>query len=476
MPMPMPTPTPTQTPATAQRTLAHALALALGGAALITAARVVDAAPAPNGANIAITNCNDSGPGSLRAAMASVTNNSSIDFDQLTCSTITLTTGALTDPNVDSLKLLATPHVVAGRPVPAVTIDGNGNGRVIDHESGGELELQGLALRNGRTSDAKGGGCVYSAGHVRTTATSVSGCVATAVGTGNALGGGIASNDAIELHFSTVSGNSAQANAGGYAYGGGVFTRYGLYAAYSTISGNSSIGFGYGGGASVLGYATIHSSVVSGNAASYGAGLALFGGSVGPGDLMIANSTIAQNHATGFAAGIEASGPLEVFSSTIAGNFGDHPNNAAGIVIEGANTLQLVSSIVANNTQAGVAHDIGGPASISGSANLVGASTVALPPGTLSGNPMLAALADNGGQTLTMRLLPGSPAIDAGGNPTLTPCDQRAGSYLPGGAFTARFLRTNGNATDIGAFESGTGDSVFYSGFERPFALLCHPI
>lgn len=461
---------PTPYRSSALRALTHALALALGGLTLI------DAEATPDGANITITNCNDSGSGSLRAAMASVTNNSTINFDQLTCSTITLTTGALTDPNVDSLKLLATPHVVAGRPVPAVTIDGNGNGRVIDHESGGELELQGLALRNGRTSDAKGGGCVYSAGHVRATAVSVSGCVATAVGTGDALGGGIASNDAIELHFSSISGNSAQANAGGYAYGGGLFTRYGLYAAYSTISGNSSIGFGYGGGASVLGYTTIYSSTVSGNVASYGAGLALFGGSVGPGDLKIANSTIAQNHATGFAAGIEASGPLEVFSSTIAGNVGDHPNNAAGIVIEGSQALQLVSTIVANNTQAGVQHDISGPGAISGSANLVGASAVALPPGTLSGNPMLAALADNGGQTLTMRLLPGSPAIDTGSNPTLTPCDQRAGSYVPGGAFTARFLRTNGSSTDIGAFESGAGDSIFVSGFERPFALLCHPI
>jgi hypothetical protein len=461
---------PTSTRSAARRALAHALALALGGLALI------DAAAAPDGANIAITNCNDSGPGSLRAAMASVTNNSIVDFDQLTCSTITLTTGALTDPNVDSLQLLATPHFVAGRPVPAVTIDGNGNGRVIDHESGGELELRGLALRNGRTSDAKGGGCVYSAGHVRATAVSVSGCIAAAVGTGNALGGGIASNDAIELHFSTISGNSAQANAGGYAYGGGLFTRYGLYAVYSTISGNSTSGFGYGGGASVLGYAQVYSTLVSGNNASYGAGLALFGGDVGPGDLKIANSTIAQNHATGFAAGIEAGGPLVVSSSTIAGNVGDHAGNAAGIVIEGANTLELGSTVVATNTQAGVAHDISGPSAISGSANLVGASTVALPPGTLSANPMLAPLADNGGQTLTMRLLPGSPAIDAGSNPNLEICDQRAGAYLPNGAFTARFLRTNASATDIGAFESGGGDSIFANGFQAPAAMLCHSL
>jgi len=464
------------------RTLARALILALGGGVLTgtgaaaATTHVRHTQPTrPDGATVTITNCNDSGPGSLRDAMASVTNNSIILFDSLPCSTITLTTGALTDPNVDSLQLLATPHLVAGRPVPAVTIDGNGNDRVIDHESGGSLELQGLALRNGHANDGKGG-CLYSAGHVKATAVTVSNCVAAAVGTGDALGGGIASNDAIELHFSTISGNSAQANAGGYAYGGGVFTRYGLYAAYSTISGNTATGFGYGGGASVLGYAQVYSTLVSGNTASYGAGLALFGGSVGPGDLRIANSTIAQNHATGFAAGIETGGPLQVFSSTIAANIGDHAGNAAGIVIEGANTLQLVSTIVATNTQAGVAHDISGPSTISGSVNLVGVSAVALPPDTLSSNPMLGALADNGGQSLTMRLLPGSPAIDAGDNPTLTHCDQRAGSYQLNGAWSARFLRLNGSAPDIGAFESGSGDLIFVSGFERPFALLCHSL
>ena len=459
----------TSTRSASNRTLARALALALGGLA------AVDAGATPDGANIAITNCNDNGPGSLRAAMAMVTNNSIITFDQLTCSTITLTSGALTDPNVDSLQLLATPLIVAGRPVPKVTIDGNGNGRVIDHQSGGSLELQGLALRNGRASDGKGG-CVYSAGHVTATAVTVSGCVAAAVGTGDALGGGIASNDAIELHFSTISGNNAQANAGGYAYGGGLFTRYGLSVEYSTISGNSTTGVGYGGGASVLGYANIHSSVVSGNAAAYGAGLALFGSGVGAGDLVIANSTIAQNHASGFAADIEVSGPLQVFNSTIAGNVGDQASSAAGIVVEGSNTLQLVSSIVATNTQAGVAHDISGPGAISGSANLIGASAVAVPAGTLSGNPMLGTLADNGGQTQTMRLLPGSPAINAGSASGDDNCDQRAGARTPGGGFTARFPRTIGAATDIGAFESGTSDPIFNSGFERPFALLCRPL
>jgi hypothetical protein len=56
-------------------------------------------------------------------------------------------------------------------------------------------------------------------------------------------------------------------------------------------------------------------------------------------------------------------------------------------------------------------------------------------------DPMLGPLADNGGPTLTMALLPGSPAIDAGDDAAAPPTDQR-GAPRPFGA-----------ATDIGAYE-----------------------
>jgi hypothetical protein len=53
----------------------------------------------------------------------------------------------------------------------------------------------------------------------------------------------------------------------------------------------------------------------------------------------------------------------------------------------------------------------------------------------------LAQLADNGGPTLTARLLPGSPAIDAGDNFEAPPTDQRGAP------------RPAGSASDIGAYE-----------------------
>jgi hypothetical protein len=67
--------------------------------------------------------------------------------------------------------------------------------------------------------------------------------------------------------------------------------------------------------------------------------------------------------------------------------------------------------------------------------DLVGTSTNPI-------DPKLGPLQDNGGPTWTMALLPGSPAIGAGG-PTDSEWDQRGPGYA----------RTVNGATDIGAYE-----------------------
>jgi hypothetical protein len=59
-------------------------------------------------------------------------------------------------------------------------------------------------------------------------------------------------------------------------------------------------------------------------------------------------------------------------------------------------------------------------------------------------DPKLGPLANNGGPTPTMALLPGSPAIDAG-NTSLAPATDQRG-----------FPRPAGLAADIGAFEYGS--------------------
>jgi hypothetical protein len=64
-----------------------------------------------------------------------------------------------------------------------------------------------------------------------------------------------------------------------------------------------------------------------------------------------------------------------------------------------------------------------------------------LPSSHNSVDPLLGPLADNGGLTPTMALLPSSPAIDAGDSSACLPMDQRG------------VARPMGVACDIGAFE-----------------------
>jgi hypothetical protein len=90
-------------------------------------------------------------------------------------------------------------------------------------------------------------------------------------------------------------------------------------------------------------------------------------------------------------------------------------------------------------------------------------STLLLPSDTIIAEPQLGPLQDNGGRTWTHALLPGSPAIDRGNNAFGLFVDQRV--YDP--TVTQRgYERTTGAATDIGAFEFGSPDTIFYDGFD----------
>jgi hypothetical protein len=66
-------------------------------------------------------------------------------------------------------------------------------------------------------------------------------------------------------------------------------------------------------------------------------------------------------------------------------------------------------------------------------------------------DPLLAALGNNGGPTFTMALLPGSPAIDAGGNTPVI--DPATGLPLTTDQRGAGFARIVGGGVDVGAFE-----------------------
>jgi hypothetical protein len=78
-------------------------------------------------------------------------------------------------------------------------------------------------------------------------------------------------------------------------------------------------------------------------------------------------------------------------------------------------------------------------------------SNVALPAGTITVDPRLGPLQDNGGFAPTHALLNDNPAIDTGNNPLALEWDQRLKQ------------RASATSTDIGAFEL---DRIFSDRFE----------
>ena len=264
-----------------------------------------------------------------------------------------------------------------------------------------------------------------------------------AFGENAAEGGGIEVNSSkAEIHRSVIRGNTLTGPVDGKGVGAGfcTFLQFEPVLIDSTeISDNRStqIPFSIGGGVQCHEEPngtgptlTIVNSTISGNVGDYGAGLEA-GCNVALMNTTIANNTSTNYFGDGGRPGIEAYSP----------NAGEQP------------TLAIVSSMITGNLggggDLGIYHYYGyADPVIVGSNALVQSpeADVSLPADTLIGiDPLLAALADNGGRTRTHALLPGSPAIDAGSNPQGAAFDQR------GPGFPRRF----GVASDIGAFEAG---------------------
>lgn len=419
------------------------------------AARSASAAPAET--TVSVTTCADSGAGSVRDAFSHAVTGEVIDLGSLTCSRITLTTGALVDP------ASATDVTLHGPGRDRLAIDGNAADRVLIHRGAGDLHVDGLSIANGLYSGVRGygGGCIYSLGGVELWDSRVSGCVLSFSGDYSALGGGIYAKGTVRLFSSVIADNHA--SAGNVSAGGGVAAA-GLILANSTVSGNTAQkGAGLFMSDAVNEMLDIEYSTISDNGAHYGGGLFVFGS---PRTHLIENSTFSGNAAAYGGGGIYSYSPLDIYNSTIASNSADHPfNESAGIVMRGLHSqdvAHLESTIVANNTTGdGLIEsdlDVSGGMLV-GSNNLVMNFSAESQPflnlsGTISIEPMLGPLEDNGGPAPTHALLPGSPAIDRGGNPLQLASDQRG---VP-------FARMEGAGVDIGAYEYS--DRLFRNGFE----------
>jgi hypothetical protein len=447
-------------------------------AALLGLGNAPEAVANPSGA-IVVTSCQDSGTGSLRAAVAMAGDGDAIDLTQLSCSQITLTTG-----RIDTTHNL----LLQGPGSGLLTIDGNHNDRIFNQNANAVLAIYGLTLQDGY--DTFGGGCIYSAGPVLLNDAVITGCrlvgiagtsiyeggailvksqlVATSsrivdneiyASLGGAVGGGVVVTGDLVLMNSTISGNSATTVAqSGIAKSGGVDVGGILTMQYSTIADNTAYslyGGGVAGGALVIGPATIRNSTISGNTAAAVGGLRIYGQNTTSSSVIV-NSTISDNVATASVGGIYSRGPLTIANTTIA--FNTEANSLGGGLRLHYGVADVQSSIIAANVSgaapANIGLGIGG--GVSGSNNLIGDSgSVTLPPDTIQSDPRLLPLANNGGPTLTHALRPDSPALEAGNNSQGLANDQRG----------PPFLRVLGVAADIGAVEFDS-DVIFGDGFD----------
>lgn len=450
--------------------------LALAAAPIVLAVMpVLLPGEAAHAATRAVSNCNDSGAGSLRAVVAGAASGDAVDMSTLQCTRIVLS--APIDVPQDNLRLLGPGKL-------ALAIDGNRSGRVFRHTGAGTFYLGRLSITNGLSTaafeDEGEGGCIHSPnGTVELSHSRVHGCEAYSPEyTSVALyGGGIMARNVV-LNFSSVFDNKA----GLYGYGGGIFASGsvrlyhskvyghdvtgdggGIYAfdvdaSYSTIRDNSA----HRGGGIACQRLSLNKSTVSGNRAVLRDFLGGYtdnqaGGVLvmGTGQSVIADSTISGNRAFNYSAGDFRGGAVTIYNSTITANVENHPEGDLwhyyppeyfGRGALNAATIRLEGSIVSGNQRLeGVPpYDIADGVVLTGSHNLIGHSQVPVPADTLtSADPRVFPLADNGGPTLTHAMRVDSPARDRGNNVLGRQYDQRG----PG------FPRVKGPAPDIGAIE-----------------------
>jgi len=435
---------------------------------------------AANANTFTVVNTNDSGPGSLRAALASAANGDTINF--CVHGTITLTSGEL---------VIATNVTIIGPGQANLAISGNGLFTVLQVNSGVTASIASLTIENGYAGLAAGGGIdnqgtltvsysivtenigpveaggIYNGGTLTVSNSTVSNnrhetvggtgegiyntgtaTILNSVITGNqnndgGLGGGIYSTGTMTISNSSVSENFAVSGNCAGIFNGGT-----MNIGNSTISGNFA-GGGNGGGICNAGTLTVTDSTLSGNSDSGGYGGAISNG----GPLTVLNSTFSGNSAfNGGAIGAPFSGTIIISNSTFTGNSSDN-NEGGAIYAPGGTMLVLKSTLLAGQTSGGNCFYVGSSPTSDGY-NLSDDGSCGFLTNTGDQNNVTTAdlspsgLQNNGGPTQTIALLSTSSAIDAippasctdaSGNPVLT--DQRG------------VARPQGSGCDIGAFE-----------------------
>jgi hypothetical protein len=226
--------------------------------------------------------------------------------------------------------------------------------------------------------------------------------------------------------------NNSASNGATPLGGGGILQITGTLAVTnSQFTGNTTSGFGGGGlnfGGTVL---TVTGSTFNNNRATEGGGLFFAGGGPMLADSTVTNDTFVGNASSTNGGGITAfaSGNLVLTSDTINGNTTAGNGGGVALVGGGHGIPSFQNTIVALNTAAGMGPDVftaTGVTVTDNGGNFIGtlAGSTGFNPGTLTGNPQLGPLQNNGGRfaglpghgqvVQTEAVLPGSPALNRG--------------------------------------------------------------
>ena len=359
---------------------------------------------------ITVTNLNDSGPGSLRQAIADAPAGGTIDF--AVTGTIVLTSGQLVFTN---------DLTVNGPGATNLTVSQNLGDRILE-VSNGDVTISGLAIANGRPL-------------------------------GNYEdGGGIKNLAALTLRNCLVASNYANRN------GGGIYNEGTLIVQDSLIKSNTAgvLGGGianfYGGATTIVG-----STICSNNADIFHGWVA--GGGIHTGSnryLVVSNSTVSGNQWYGIMSYGGGGETVLISSSTLANNQqGDMGTEGGHAVIR--------NSIIKACGGFFTSEDYNLIQSTEFSTFITGATNHNI----YGLDPKLGPLADNGGPTPTHALRFDSPAIDAGQSGGVI-TDQRGlprpidGPNIPNA--------DGGDGCDIGAYEADP--IVKVTGFEAAGAQV----
>ena len=372
---------------------------------------------------------------SLREAVG--VSNSTADNDTIEFSALFNTTQTITLSGTEIVVASNGSLTINGPGANLLTISGNNASRILASSANAAVNINNLRFTAGNGVGATNtgrGGAIYNVGGTMVITNSIL--------TGNSAANGGALNNAASASPSvpanlTIIGcaitNNSSTSSGAAMQN---FSTSTLHLRNTTVSGNSTTATGIAGAFQANGTVTITNSTFSGNTAAGGTGGGVYFNGT---SLTLTNSTIVNNSSGIGGGGLHRTGtnPLNIRNTIIANNNGAAANpDALGVVNSQGN------NIIGNNA---------------GSSGWIGSDLQNV-------NPMLGALADNGGLGNTHLPLTGSPAIDAGQNCVV---DLSCSAANPPVAITTDqrgITRPQNAIVDIGAVEIAVASAATISG------------